>query len=76
MKNVFHRPAIKRLAYVQPAEFKVGIPRQMLDVIHASGKQIIYRDYLVSFCQQGIAKMRPQEARSPCYQRAHIETPC
>ena len=45
--------------------------RQMFEVLHAAGQQIVGTNHGVPFRQQGVAQMRAQKSRSASDQHPH-----
>jgi len=67
VKDVSNWTTIKLAANVAFEEFEARLIRKMFNVLAPSGQQIIERNYLVSFAEQGITKMRAKKSGSSCY---------
>ena len=52
-------------------EFEVRMPKQMSNIPLRSREEIIHTDNFISFTEQSITQMAPQETRSSSYQYSH-----
>jgi hypothetical protein len=47
----------------------------MLDVVHATGQQVVKDDHFVTARDQEIDNMRTEESGSACYEHTHLMFP-
>jgi hypothetical protein len=76
MQNDIHRPVdFDRVGDIVPDEREAGVGAKMLDILQASGDQIIDDDDLAAIGQKSIAEMRSEEARAARYDCSHVCAP-
>src|SRR5215470_12609528 len=79
VKYVADRPTIEGLRYVLLQKFEARIVFEMFDIRPASGQEIVRRHDRVTFSEQCVAEMRPDEPGAACHQGSsliHISAVC